>query len=229
MESLKDVVETTVTGMGYELVDLEFGPGRLLRVFIDRPAPAQGAEPPPASLPQPVADAYLTPIDSLIRIEDCERVSHQLTHVLTVEDVDYSRLEVSSPGLDRPLRKGADFERFAGSLASVKLKRPLEGRRNFEGVLTVEPDGRFGLLLSPPGPVPGKTGAQRPAQRAAAARRAAKLAAQGRPAAAADDGSVPAQGAPSGAAQAAGADVQRKLVFALDEIDRARLVPRVTF
>lgn len=166
--------------MGYELVELELAARGLLRVFIDAPAG--------------------------IRMEDCEKVSHQLSHVLTVEDVDYERLEVSSPGLDRPLKKAADFVRFAGEEVTVRLKRPLEGRRNFEGVLTVETDGRFGLELIDEAArvgVPGKGQAARRVPRTAPAK------------------PVPAQGAGPGAT--------RKLVFALDEIDRARLVPKVKF
>jgi len=171
LEQLQAIVERTVVSMGYELVELETAQNGLLRVFIDAPAG--------------------------IRLEDCERVSRQLSHVLTVEDVDYRRLEVSSPGLDRPLKKAADFERFAGSEASVKLRRPLEGRRNFEGVLTVESDGRFGLEL-----IDDANRSKQPAR--------------GRPA--------PAKAAAAGPARPA-----RKLVFALDEIDRARLVPKVKF
>ena len=167
--------------MGYELVELETAQNGLLRVFIDAPAG--------------------------IRLEDCERVSRQLSHVLTVEDVDYRRLEVSSPGLDRPLTRPGDFARFAGSQAAVKLKRPLQGRRNFEGVLTVEPDGRFGLELI--------GDAQRQAQ-------AARGKGAGRKPAKAAKAAGDAAAAPEAAAT-------KKLVFALDEIDRARLVPNVKF
>lgn len=184
MDSLQELVERTLAAMGYELVDLELAPRGLLRVFIDAPAG--------------------------IRLEDCERASHQLSHVLTVEDVDYERLEVSSPGLDRPLKKPADFVRFAGEDVVIKLKRPFEGRRNFEGVLTVEPEGRFGLELvdeSTRVGVPGKGNAARRIPRAAPSKRAAAKA----------------------AAAAAESDSAKKLVFALDEIDRARLVPKVKF
>ena len=104
------MLETTLTGLGYELVDLErSGKGRMLRVFIDRP---QG-----------------------ITVEDCAKVSQHLSRVLTVENVDYDRLEVSSPGLDRLLKKERDFVRFAGQRARIKLRVPLDGQRNFEGVL----------------------------------------------------------------------------------------------
>ena len=103
------LVETTVAGLGYELVDLEM-PGRgLMRVLLDKP---EG-----------------------ITVEDCERVSHQLTRLFTVENVDFGRLEVSSPGLDRPIKKEADFVRFRGEKAQLKLRMPLEGRKNFIGIL----------------------------------------------------------------------------------------------
>jgi ribosome maturation factor RimP len=107
---LSALLETTVTGLGYELVDVErSGKGGMLRVFIDR----QGG----------------------INVEDCVTVSHQLSRVLTVENVNYDRLEVSSPGLDRPLKKERDFVRFAGQKAKVKLRVPVDGQRNFVGVL----------------------------------------------------------------------------------------------
>ncbi len=103
------MIESTLVGMGYELVALErIGRGHL-RVYIDQPAG--------------------------IGLTDCERVSRQLTRVFEVENVDYDRLEVSSPGLDRPLVKAADFERFAGQKAQIRLSRPLAGRKRFSGVL----------------------------------------------------------------------------------------------
>ncbi len=109
------LVETTLAGMGYELVDFEVTGRGLFRVFIDQPAG--------------------------ITLDDCERVSNQLTRLFAVEGVSYDRLEVSSPGLDRPLKKEADFVRFRGSKASVKLRVPLAGRKNFIGVLGETRDG----------------------------------------------------------------------------------------
>lgn len=103
------LVETTVNGLGYELVDLERSGRGLLRVFIDKP---EG-----------------------VTIDDCQVVSNQLTRLFLVENVDYDRLEVSSPGLDRPLRKEADFVRFAGEKVQLKLRLPLAGRKNFVGVI----------------------------------------------------------------------------------------------
>lgn len=112
---LLELIETTVVGMGYELVEFETSPrARLLRVFIDRPQDAPKAG---------------------ISVEDCAAVSNQLSRVFMVENVDYDRLEVSSPGLDRPLVKPADFRRFAGQEVQLKLRVPLGNQRNFSGVL----------------------------------------------------------------------------------------------
>ena len=112
--------------MGFELVDTQVsGGGRLLRIFIDRPGG--------------------------ITVDHCAEVSRQLARVFAVEGIDYERLEVSSPGLDRPLRKAADFVRFAGSKVDVRMRTPdASGRRRFTGLLrgadgdvaTVEVEGR---------------------------------------------------------------------------------------
>jgi len=109
------LVETTVSGLGYELVDFERSGRGLLRVFIDQP---EG-----------------------ISVDDCQTVSNQLTRLFLVENVDYDRLEVSSPGLDRPLKKEADFVRFAGQKAQLKLRMPLAGRKNFAGVIVAVSGG----------------------------------------------------------------------------------------
>jgi ribosome maturation factor RimP len=109
------LVETTVVGLGYELVDLEVSGRGLMRVFLDKP---EG-----------------------IALADCELVSHQLTRLFTVENVDFDRLEVSSPGLDRPLKKLADFVRFRGEKAQIKLRMPVDGRKKFVGVLGDVQDG----------------------------------------------------------------------------------------
>jgi len=105
----------TLGGLGYELVDLESSRGGLLRVFIDTP---RG-----------------------ITVDDCARVSNHLTRAFAVEGIDYERLEVSSPGLDRPLKRLEDFGRFAGQKASVRLRLPRDGRRRFEGVLVGVEEG----------------------------------------------------------------------------------------
>ena len=80
-------------------------------------------------------------------MDDCARVSNQLARVLEVEGVDYDRLEVSSPGLDRPLKKEADFARFAGEQARLTLRIPVDGRRNFTGVMRAVAQGRLELEM----------------------------------------------------------------------------------
>jgi ribosome maturation factor RimP len=125
MGPLEGIVEPTLAGMGYELVDAQASNhGRSLRIFIDRP---EG-----------------------ITVDDCAEVSRQLSRVFAVEGVDYDRLEVSSPGLDRPLRKVADFVRFAGQKAEVRMRVPgVDGRKRYtgtlkgvqDGVLTLDVDG----------------------------------------------------------------------------------------
>jgi len=111
MQDLHALVERSVNGLGYEMVDLEVSSrGKSLRLFIDKP---EG-----------------------VNIDDCVLVSNQLGNLLAVEhDIDYDRLEVSSPGLDRVLKKDADFVRFTGERAQVKLRVPMEGRKNFVGIL----------------------------------------------------------------------------------------------
>jgi ribosome maturation factor RimP len=117
-------VDRTVSGLGYELVDLERSGRGLLRVFIDR-------------LP---GRTYPDGGD-LVTVDDCEAVTRQLQYVLEVEQCDYERLEVSSPGLDRPLKKPADYERFAGSEVELTLKLPIAGRKKFRGQLSAEGEG----------------------------------------------------------------------------------------
>ena len=122
---LHALLETTVVGLGYELVDIELSPrGRTIRVFIDQPARESGVD-----------------------VEDCAKVSNQLSRLLEVENVDYDRLEISSPGLDRVVKKPADFERFAGQVIQIKLRIPLNGRRNFQGELLGLKEGKVGLRL----------------------------------------------------------------------------------
>ena len=128
---LQGLLETTVDGLGYELVSVELSNrGRMLRIFIDKPAAG----------PQ---DA----VASGITVDDCARVSNQLARVLEVEGIDYDRLEVSSPGLDRPLKKEADFVRFAGEQARLSVRLPVGGRRNFVGVMRSVADGKLELEI----------------------------------------------------------------------------------
>ncbi len=104
MQDLHGLVDKTVTQLGYELVDLEVSNrGKLLRVFIDKLSP--------------------TDIKDSVNIDDCVLVSNQLGNVLTVEhEIDYDRLEISSAGMDRVLKKEKDFVRFIGERAQIKLR-----------------------------------------------------------------------------------------------------------
>ncbi|MEJ6023277.1 ribosome maturation factor RimP [Ramlibacter sp. PS4R-6] len=124
--ALQDVVEQAVTGLGYDLVEVERSAGGLLRVTIDMPWKGRGAG------------------EQSVNVEDCEKVSRQLQYALEVEAVDYKRLEVSSPGIDRPLRNESDFERFAGEVVDITLKQPMgeagagqvaANRKKFRGTL----------------------------------------------------------------------------------------------
>ena len=125
MRALEEILEPTLHGMGFDLVDTQrVNGGRLLRIFIDKPGG--------------------------ITIDDCAAASRHLSRVFAVEGVEYDRLEISSPGLDRPLRKPADFARFAGSRVDVRMQNPdATGRRHFVGTLqrvkgglaTLEVDG----------------------------------------------------------------------------------------
>jgi ribosome maturation factor RimP len=122
-------VERTVSGLGYALVDTERTAGGLLRVYIDK-------------IPTDPADA--NPPELFITVDDCEKVTRQLQHVLEVEGCVYSRLEVSSPGLDRPLKTAADYARFAGQQVALTLRAAFQGRKKYEGVLqAAEPGWRL--------------------------------------------------------------------------------------
>ncbi|MFM7704289.1 MAG: hypothetical protein ACKO6D_05115, partial [Rubrivivax sp.] len=128
-------VERTVTALGYDLVEVERAPRGLLRVSIDR-IPGQG---------YPMERGA----GEFVTIDDCEVVTRQLQLSLEVDGVEYERLEVSSPGLDRPLKRAADWERFAGQDISLTLKLPFKGRKHWRGTL-----GRGGqgyTLVLPPG------------------------------------------------------------------------------
>jgi ribosome maturation factor RimP len=138
--ALQETIEQTVTGLGYDLVEIERTAGGLLRVTIDLP--------------------YQPGVDQFINAEDCEKVTRQLQFVLEVEGADYARLEVSSPGIDRPLRHEKDFERFVGELVDLTLKAPIgvaasagstvsANRKKFRGTLErVElAEGQFGWQI----------------------------------------------------------------------------------
>jgi ribosome maturation factor RimP len=121
LAGLSEIVERAVSGMGFECVDFQqSNRGRLLRVFIDRP---EG-----------------------VNVDHCAEVSRQLTRIFAVEGVEYDRLEVSSPGLDRPLRKASDFQRFAGQRIEVRMReRDATGRRRFAGLL-LSCDGQAAMV-----------------------------------------------------------------------------------
>ncbi|MFZ2989008.1 ribosome maturation factor RimP [Ideonella sp.] len=130
--SWSQAVERTVTGLKYELVDVERSPGGLLRVLIDR-VPGQ---------------AYPTGEHEFVTVEDCEAVTRQLQYLLEVENVDYARLEVSSPGLDRPLNRPEHYSRFLGEEVSITLKLPFQGRKKYQGVLHAGPVATEGAQMA---------------------------------------------------------------------------------
>ena len=151
--ALQDIVERTVAGLGYELVEIERSAGGLLRITIDLPW-------------QPGAERF-------VNVEDCEKVTRQLQFALEVEETAYRRLEVSSPGIDRPLRGERDFERFIGSVVDLTLKAPLgaaaagqvaANRKKFRGTLERGPEGGWQIVWSEaPAVKPGqKVSAKRP-------------------------------------------------------------------
>ena len=128
--SLNGIVEQTVAALGYDLVEIERSAGGTLRVTIDLPwEPGAG--------------------ETFVTVEDCEKVTRQLQYALEVDGIEYKRLEVSSPGIDRPLRHEADFRRFAGEVVDITLKAPLgaaalgqvaANRRKFRGTLEAAGD-----------------------------------------------------------------------------------------
>lgn len=150
--ALQDIVEQIVTGFGLALVDIERSAGGLLRVTIDVPWNPQATEP------------------ALVTVEDCEKVTRQLQFSLEVEGIAYRRLEVSSPGIDRPLRTLQDFERFTGQVIDVTLKAPVgeqaagqirANRKKFRGALekVVDAQGVAGWQIvwsDAPPPKPGQ-------------------------------------------------------------------------
>ena len=146
----QNAVDRTVSGLGYELVDTERSAGGMLRVYIDRVAG--------------------DPQGEFVTVDDCEKVTRQLQHVLEVENFDYSRLEVSSPGLDRPLKKASDYARFAGAQVDLTLKLPFQGRKKYRGELQAHGAG-WRLVLAEEAADAKKPakGAAKPAAPAAAA------------------------------------------------------------
>ena len=148
-DALMRLLEPPIEALGFELIELEFaraGRGGTLSIYIDRPgARADGDDWTPG-------DEDRVPSQGGISVDDCAAVSHAISQILDAEDPikGHYTLEVSSPGLDRVLRKRAHFERFVGKRVAVELKLPIEGRRRFagtlksvlDGAIVVEVDGR---------------------------------------------------------------------------------------
>lgn len=114
LKHLWDLFEPVVNGMGYELIEIEYQPNPkygVLRLFIDK--------------------------ESGIQVEDCSAVSRQISAVIDVEDPVSGKfnLEISSPGMDRPLRRAEDFQQFSGEVVKIKTSMAFEGQRNFKGIL----------------------------------------------------------------------------------------------
>jgi ribosome maturation factor RimP len=167
--ALQQIVEETVTGLGYDLVEIERSGGGLLRITIDLPW-----MPPAEDQPQPLVEQFIT-------VEDCEKVTRQLQFALEVDGVDYHRLEVSSPGIDRLLRHEQDFIRFQGEVVDLTLKEAIgaaatgsvnANRKKFRGTLERAEDGGWQIVWSDAPPV-------KPGQRVSKKREPAPLQAMG--------------------------------------------------
>ena len=148
--ALQQIVEETVAGLGYELVEIERSVGGLLRITIDNPW-------------QEGIDRFEIPF---VTVEDCEKVNRQLMFALEVDGVEYRRLEVSSPGIDRPLKNERDFARFEGELIDITLKAPMgetaaglvnATRKKFRGTLEKAETGEGWQIVwsDAPEPKPG--------------------------------------------------------------------------
>lgn len=174
--NVQAIVEATVGGLGYELADFDLSARGLLRVFIDK-------------------------VDG-ISVEDCANVSNHLSRVFAVEGIDFERLEVSSPGLDRSLRKLGDFQRFTGCAAKVKLNAVIDSRKRFEGVIESAGEGGIVFRLIEDPVKPGAAGAAVPK----------------------GAGKAPAK---AKGKRAAGTASARLITVPLENIDRARLIPEI--
>ena len=135
----RSTVATTVAALNYELVDVERGLRGLLRVYIDRV--------PGHAYPQRHGSDGALDASEFVTVDDCEQVTRQLQYALEVDGLDYARLEVSSPGLDRPLKTEAHFERFSGLEVSVTLKSPFQGRKVWKGILGHASEGKWQLVF----------------------------------------------------------------------------------
>lgn len=118
---LNAVLEQAIPGLGYELVDIEIAPSKLIRVYIDK--------------------------DGGVNIDDCELVSNHISKLLLVEEINYNRLEVSSPGIERPLKKIEDYIRFNGRLAKIKVREAIDGQKVFQGLISEVAEDIISLTL----------------------------------------------------------------------------------
>ena len=148
--ALQQIVEETVAGLGYELVEIERSAGGLLRITIENPW-------------QEGVDRFEIPF---VTVEDCEKVNRQLLFALEVDGVEYRRLEVSSPGIDRPLKNDRDLARFEDELIDITLKAPIgeaaaglvnATRKKFRGTLEKAEAGEGWQIVwsDAPEPKPG--------------------------------------------------------------------------
>lgn len=135
----QEAISATVTGLGYELVDVERAQRGLLRITIDR---IPGRSYTVGRGANAVVDA-----GEAVTVDDCEAVTRQLQYALEVEGLDYARLEVSSPGLDRPLKREADYQRFVGQQVQITLKQAFENRKSWQGVLAAGEAGAWNLVF----------------------------------------------------------------------------------
>jgi ribosome maturation factor RimP len=171
---VSEIVKTTVFALGFELVDFERG-GGMFKVYIDKP--------------------------NGITVEDCAAVSNQLTRVFMVENVDFERLEVSSPGLDRPLKTIADFEKFMGVRVKVRLYEAVDARKRFDGAVAAVEGDKITFDLADD--VAVAAGGKVKVSKASASKTKAPIK------------NVEAQA------------VAKKITVSLDQIDRARLIPDI--
>ncbi len=150
LEKIRDAAERVARSEGLEIVDVEWkiGKQRFLRVYIDRvPKPVARLSDPAGEI---VAEEIVNDPYAKISHADCERVSQQLSVILDVEELIPGPgyiLEVSSPGMDRALKKPADFERFKGRLAKISTAEPVGDAKFFEGRLAGFADGKVRMEL----------------------------------------------------------------------------------
>ncbi len=197
---IASVVNAAVTGLGFELVDFERAGGGMMRIFIDKP--------------------------DGISVENCADVSNHLTRLFLVENIDYSRLEVSSPGLDRPVKTIEDFKRFAGVAIKVRLNTAVENRKRFDGVVeqVVGEAITFKLIADP-----SQLGAGAGVKVVGKAKTAKKSNAKRKVGADQADGAEASNAAPVAEIGAINKNLpeEKRITVLLADIDRARLIPDV--